>query len=395
MLQTFLILALCAIVFLVLEQPKVAKSNFWRATVTPLASIIGSGFLVVGPILDHAFGAYAPLGMLALCALAYLFGMAVRQNIRTQPDFSNKNSLIEVSSSWTLALAYVISVTYYLNLFGAFAVKMTAANTQENARLVTTIMLLLVLFVGWTRGFRALERMEQISVSVKLAIIAGLILGLAFQFSSQASAGELILNPATTGPIGAMTLIFGLLVTVQGFEISRFLGAEYSAKTRIRSMQFAQFLSAGIYLSYILLMSYIFRPEDIPLEESAIIDMMAMVAPILPVLLIAAALAAQFSAAIADTGGCGGLVEEHSDKKLSARQTYLIVTLAGIALTWMSDIFTIISYASRAFAFYYALQAAEAARRSWVQNRNIPKAAFFAALALLGLAITIFGQPVE
>ena len=110
--------------------------------------------------------------------------------------------------------------------------------------------------------------MEQISVSVKLAIIAGLILGLAFQFSSQASAGELILNPATTGPIGAMTLIFGLLVTVQGFEISRFLGAEYSAKTRIRSMQFAQFLSAGIYLSYILLMSYIFRPEDIPLEES-------------------------------------------------------------------------------------------------------------------------------
>ena len=94
MLQTFLILALCAIVFLVLEQPKVAKSNFWRATVTPLASIIGSGFLVVGPILDHTFGAYAPLGMLALCALAYLFGMAVRQNIRTQPDFSNKNRII-------------------------------------------------------------------------------------------------------------------------------------------------------------------------------------------------------------------------------------------------------------------------------------------------------------
>ncbi|MEK9751843.1 MAG: hypothetical protein VW338_01335 [Rhodospirillaceae bacterium] len=35
----------------------------------------------------------------------------------------------------------------------------------------------------------------------------------------------------------AMTLGFGLIVTVQGFETSRYLGDEYDATTRNRSMR--------------------------------------------------------------------------------------------------------------------------------------------------------------
>ena len=36
--------------------PRVHGSDTWRAMTTPLASIIGSGFLVLGPLLDASYG---------------------------------------------------------------------------------------------------------------------------------------------------------------------------------------------------------------------------------------------------------------------------------------------------------------------------------------------------
>lgn len=50
---------------LVLLQPRLMHAPAWRATITPLASIIGSGFLVAGPILAHAAGNLAWLAMRA------------------------------------------------------------------------------------------------------------------------------------------------------------------------------------------------------------------------------------------------------------------------------------------------------------------------------------------
>lgn len=397
MIETIVILSVCAGLFVLLQWPKIARSRFWKASITPLASIIGSGFLVIGPILDHAFGSYAIIGMIALCVMAYLFGSAIRQNIRYRSENSYDRLFqpLDKAASWALSFAYIVSVAYYLNLFGSFAVHMTDADTQTNARILTTVMLLIVLFVGWTKGFSALEKMEQMSVTVKLAIIGGLMVGLGFDFTGKAADGALIFIDPSVSPIGAVTLLFGLIVTVQGFEISRYMGEEYPAQMRISSMRFAQLLSSAIYIVYILLMAFLFRPEDIPLQESAIIDMMALVAPILPILLVAAALAAQFSAAIADTGGCGGLVHELTDEKVPTRHSYVLVAGLGIALTWFADVFEIISYASRAFALYYALQSAQAALSAWRLEKAYLRAGFFAALSLLGFAITVFGQAVE
>jgi hypothetical protein len=104
---------------------------------------------------------------------------------------------------------------------------------------------------------------------------------------------------------------------------------------------------------YIGFLAYIFEPSAIKLDETAIIDMMAIVAPILPLLLVAAALSAQFSAAIADTSGAGGLFTEVSKGKLKPNQSYALLVIIGIALTWSANIFEIISYASRAFVYYY------------------------------------------
>lgn len=292
----------------ILIWPRLAQAKLWRATITPLASIIGSGFLVLGPILAQSYGRWTPVAMGLLCALAYAIGAAVRFNITAldREGYGSVTARMETVAAWALAFAYVISVAYYLNLLGAFAVSLTPWDTVADGRIVTSGVFMVILIVGWTKGFAALERMEQVSVGLKLAIIVGLLFGLGWFFVGKAEQSELILTPATKTGWSAVTLLFGLLVTVQGFETSRYLGRDYDADTRVRSMRIAQWVSTAIYMIYVILIAYVFRPDQIKTSETAIIDMMVLVAPVLPAMLVAAALAAQFSAAVADTSGAGG-----------------------------------------------------------------------------------------
>ncbi len=395
-----LIIGVTVLTGAILLYPRLANAPLWRAAITPLASIIGSGFLVLGPILDASYGKDALLVMAALCIVAYLFGAAIRFNIRHVEGQAAGAMIrrLESASSWALAFAYIVSVAYYLNLLGAFAVSLTDLDDAFHAKLVTSGVFAVILLVGWTQGFGALERMEQVTVGVKLSIIMGLLFGLGWFFADRAGAGELMVKPSQIHGWAAVTLAFGLLVTVQGFETSRYLGAEYDAETRIRSMRLAQWVSAVIYMVYIAFLSFSFAPDTIELNETAIIDLMAIVAPILPMLLIAAALSAQFSAAVADTGGAGGLLVELTRGRVSARVGYAILVAAGLALTWGASVFEIVSYASRAFAVYYALQAAIAARAAFQTAASSGRAwrcGLFAGLAVLGMAIAIFGASVE
>ena len=228
-------------------------------------------------------------------------------------------------------------------------------NNPFEARLLTSAVFIIILYVGWMRGFRSLEHMEYVSVTAKLAIIAGLLVGLAVYFSGKLENHGLIFNaPQLTG-LPAIALAFGLIVTVQGFETSRYLGAQYSSRTRIRSMQWSQWLSSAIYMAYIVLMAYVFERGALKLSETAIVDMMSIVAP---------------------------------------RMAYALLTCIGLSLTWFSDVFQIISYASRAFAIYYTLQAAIAALTAW-RHKQQWRSLGFAILTLLGVLIIVFGQPVE
>ena len=392
------ILAAVLLTGAVLFHPRLVRARLWRATITPLASIIGSGFLVLGPLLEVSYGAYAPLAMAFLCVLAYAFGDAVRFNIAALDASANRGHLserLEQSASWVLAFAYIISVAYYLNLFGAFGVSLTEVNDAVHAKLLTTSISLFVLLTGWTRGFTALEKLEQLSVSFKLAIIAGLILGLAIYFAGHAASGELVVNPSTRTGAGALALVFGLVVTVQGFETSRYLGDEYDAKTRIRSMRLAQWISTAIYMVYIGLMAYVFPAGELELKETEIVSMMDLVAPILPLLLVAAALSAQLSAAVADTGGAGGLFVELTCRRVDEKHAYLLLVGIGLAVTWLFNVFEIIAYASRAFALYYGMQAAIAAATAHERGAPAWRVLAYGALAALGLAIAVFGTPAE
>jgi hypothetical protein len=208
-------------------------------------------------------------------------------------------------------------------------------------------------------------------------------------------AQELVSEPATVTGWQAIALVAGLLVTVQGFETSRYLGDEYQPLTRIKSMRLAQWISTAIYMIYIAILSYVFIPENLELSETAIIDLMVVVAPILPLLLIVAAISAQLSAAVADTGGSGGLIAELTKRRITPKASYGLLVGIGLILTWAMSVFEIISYASRAFAFYYALQAFIAAKGSWSESGLSLKGIGFAALGILGLAIVIFGTSVE
>lgn len=263
----------------------------------------------------------------------YVWG-AIRFNIArlaaTDSSRSRTEEQLDREASWALAFAYIVSVAYYLNLLGAFSVSLTASNEPNLSKIVATGVFVLILAVGVYRGFAALERLEQISVGVKLSIIGGLLFGLGWFFVGRAAEGNLVLNPVNVAGWEGIALVAGLIVAVQGFETSRYLGDEYDAETRLKSMRLAQWISTLIYMLYI-------------------------VAPILPVLLIAAAISAQFSAAVADTGGSGGLFTELMGRRMSATAGYVGLVAIGISLTWTAGVFDIISYASRAFAAYYAI----------------------------------------
>lgn len=402
------VIAASVMALLVLFLPRVVNSTTWRATVTPLASIIGSGFLVLGPILKHGFGEWGILVMGVLCGIAYLFGEAIRYNIARYQACSNvvphgqpANKAVpalarrlESLASIALTLAYVVSIAYYLNLFGAFAVSMTPVDDETHARIVTTAALAFVGGYGWLRGFSALERIEEGTVGLKLAIICGLVVGFLAYFVEQLRGDGLYASPEIPFDWQTVTVALGLVITVQGFETSRYLGSEFDAETRIRTMKMSQWISTGIYVVYIALTTYCFTDDQVPESETGIIGMTKLVAPVLPVLLVVAALAAQFSAAVADTGGCGGLTQEVTGGKVKSGTAFLVIAAVGIALTWAADIYSIIAYASRAFAAYYTLQCAVACVFAGRDGRPV-RAVWYAVLSAFAIAIVVFGSPAE
>ncbi|NOX93190.1 MAG: hypothetical protein GXP18_12310 [Gammaproteobacteria bacterium] len=75
---------------------------------TPLASIFGSGFLVVVPILASAVGPYALLAMIVVAFIAFLVGSIVRHNILcAEPVLAKGKKSITVFAEQLSAFALV------------------------------------------------------------------------------------------------------------------------------------------------------------------------------------------------------------------------------------------------------------------------------------------------
>jgi hypothetical protein len=385
--------------------PKLTSSPVWRATVTPLASIIGSGFLVSLPLLVHDLGSYAVLGMAFLVVFSYLLGATVRFNIlHGEPLFAAGGrqwfEWLESISHLALALAYFVSVTYYLTLLAAFLLKAFGISHALAAKGLTTAILVGIGLQGLLRGLHGLEDVEEYAVGLKLAVIASVLAGLAWFNLHLAATGTWHL-PHLVAPLGwsSVRTVLGLLIVVQGFETSRFLAGAYSPELRVRTMRYAQLLAGAIYLVFFLLaMVALNEHEVVDTQVTGIVALLKPVASLLPILIIAGAVFAQLSAAVADAIGAGGLIEEVSGRRIDHRHAYPIIALIGIGLTWWLNVFGVIALASRAFALFYLLQclvAAGVAMRAPGLERRTVYVAGFLALAVLALAVVVFGAPVE
>lgn len=382
----------------------IRKNAFWRATITPLASIIGSGFLIVAPLLAKISGNLAPLAMVFIVVVAITIGSVIRFNIRySEPilsEISNHTLLkfFENSSRTALIIAYTISITFYLRLMSAFVLNYFPANTGVWEQSLTTGVLLLIGMVGFRQGLGGLEKYESISVSIKLAIIVSLFIGLAL-YDAKIDFDFQSLESKDLSWQDRLSMLAGMLLVVQGFETSRYLGKAYSPNVRIKSMLLAQCISAVIYTGFIILMMPLMAHESLgPTNETGIITLTESVAFVLPAMLIFAAVMSQFSAAIADTVGAGGLVEEQSNGKIQLAAAYLIVAFSSSVLVWTTNIFEIISLASRAFAAYYFIQTILALhilkKRSDIEYRRLLMS-LYVLVAVTLLAVLLFAKSVE
>ena len=159
----------------------------------------------------------------------------------------------------------------------------------------------------------------------------------------------------------------------------------------------SQALSAAIYLVFIGLATVLFH-EGLGADVTAIISVTKPVAIVLPVLLFVAAIGSQFSAAVADNEGAGGLIEDITHHKLPMRYAYLLILLVTVALTWETNVNGIIAYASRAFALFYMLQCVVAflvARQMKELGGRTSRLAAFAFLAIMCLLVFALGLPSE
>ena len=404
-----LVLMVTSLLLWFLLHPALRNSPQWRATVTPLASIIGSGFLVVAPLLAFMAGRYAVLAITAIVIVAWLVGGAIRFNIRhiepiVESDAVNDSreklmQWLERISKVALSIAYIIAVAFYLELLGAFVLRLFEVESQLMQKLLATGLLLFIAGVGWWRGLRMLEGLEEYAVAIKLAIIAGLLVGLA-AFNTELVVDGQWLWPDMGATWSKYTFfqLLGTFLIVQGFETSRYLHGVYPADTRITSMQRSQIISGVIYVVFIALATPLFADFS-GVSETGIIDLSGRVTYVLPVLLILGAVMAQFSASVADTISSGGLAQEASRGKLQHRYIYIVSTMLACLLVWASDIFAVIAYASRAFAAYYALQCMMASMQCFYPARNPPRewgrGLLYLLLTLLMLVTFIYGVPAE
>lgn len=355
-----IVVTLITLVFL--ANKKIIHLKQWRATVTPLASIIGSGFLVVAPLLHSVLGKWALGGMLALSLLAYAIGSVIRFNIRygepyltAHPD-SALVKLEKVSQGF-LGIAYAISVAFYISLFVAFVFDRISVTSMLGAKWATTALLLTIMALAWWRGTRGLEWIELVAVTLKLSIIIGVLVALA---SYDIISGTAWFEHEPIKKLSnwdTIAMLAGMLMVTQGFETTRFMGAEYPQQVRINAARYSQGIAIFLYVVFIGLTCPIFLTFPISeLNETTISYTLGKAISVVPILLLFAATASQLSAALADTLGGGGLLKELFPTKLSNQFYYMFVIAVSIGLTWSANVFEIINFASKGFAIYYLLQ---------------------------------------
>ena len=395
-------LVVALIVTLALTFGPFARSDSWRATVTPLASIIGSGFLICGPLLAREFGSAALLAMAALLAIAYAAGWVIRFNIvhvenhLAAAAFNDPIAWAARMTQGVLALAYAVSVAYYLKLLAEFSLKPVVIDPAWQpvaANIIVTVIIALMTLLALGGSLRRVEHLAHGTVSIKIGIIAGLLVALGYSWATRGMADPL---PPARLSWASIPMLLGLLITVQGFETSRYLGHDYPAAVRIKTMRHAQWIASVIYLAFIALLTPFLSRAAATEGVAGILDIMELIAPALGIFVLAGAVSSQLSAAVADSIGSGGLVNEVSRRKISVPLAFTLAGVLAVLVVWLTDPFEVVALSSRAFALFYAMQCLLAMLVSFKIGAGSPMHRLgFAAIGLVCLVAVFVGAPAE
>jgi hypothetical protein len=371
------------------------RKHLRHARVTPLASIFGSGFLVIVPILNAAVGPYSVVAMAIVCALAYAMGSVIRFNIRhAEPllesgEPSARVLRYERTANLALVLAYAISVCLYIHILAAFLLGGLGINTPFRENIVTVIIVAAIGLLGRFRGLDMLLIMEKWALRVT-GVLVLLMVAMFAIFDWRAFTTHTVQWPVFPKQDlwTILTVVGGTLIVVQGFETSRYLGAEYDRELRIRSCRSSQIVSTIIYLVFVAAATPMMHFLGSEVQDNGLLILAAKAATWLPIALVSAAVLSQFSAAVADVVGGGGTVKETTQGRVDERQAYVLICGIAIILAFASTL-TILSFASRAFAFYYFLQCLVAV----CVTKNTLQKVLISLLAVVLAFITLFAVP--
>ncbi|HQT47908.1 MAG TPA: hypothetical protein PLY97_11880, partial [Acidocella sp.] len=304
---------------------------------TPLASIFGSGFLVIVSVLGESVGPYSVFAMAGVCALAFSVGMVVRYNIRhAEPVLQQENpprliTIFSTVAQAALIAAYVISVALYVRILASYALGFFNVKSNFDERLLTTAVIGLVLLMALTKGLTALEAGKKWALGTTVLIIIVLICAFGVYDIHALTSGHLVLPafPQKGGYWHMITVLAGTLIVVQGFETTRYLGDQFDAQARVRAARDAQIVSSLVYLLLVGLATPLMQFLPKQAQADALMHLAGIVAFWLTYPLVLTAVLSQFSAAIADAiSGSGSLIEV-TRRKISARLTYILICLAA------------------------------------------------------------------
>lgn len=366
------------------------------ATVTPMASIFGSGFLIIVPVLERTLGRWAVLGAAAVCALAWVIGTAVRHCVRVVEPLTATGELdrgtarLERWADAVIVVAYVISVALYLRIMAEYLVGLVIHEGDVRwEKVIACLAVVVIATVGIRRGFYGLELLEKAALAVVFALTFALGLTLLIHDSQELLGDGLSLPPVPdVGLLSILLILGGIVITVQGFETIRYLGDDYDAETRVWASRVAQVVATIVYVLFVAVATPVMGLGTDAGVDNTLLDITRRVAPLLTIPLVISAVLSQFSAATADTAAADGNLRGLWSWMRGPRP-YVVGGAAAIVLAATVGTFWIIVIASRAFAAYYALQAIIAFRTSHTLGRRIG----YGALAVVMVAITLLAEP--
>lgn len=367
------------------------------AVVTPLASIFGSGFLIIVPALERTVGPWSGLAIAGVCLVAWWIGTSIRHVIRVVEPLAASGNLdatsrrIDTASDAVIVVAYVISVALYLRIMAQYVVDYFVPGGSSPAeRVIACVAVVLIVLVGVFRGFGGLDLLDRLALGAVLVLVTGLGATLLWHDIGLVQSQALRLPPVPDMGLGQVLLVLGgILITVQGFETVRYLGEEYDGPTRIWASRLAQGIAAIVYVGFVLLATPVMGIGTPRGPDQTLLDITMRVTPLLTLPLLLAAGLSQLSAAVADTAAADGNLR-NLWSWMAGPRPFIVSGVAAVALAASIPTFTIIAVASRAFAAYYALQAVLALRTS---QELLPKLGYGALAAAL-VAVTALAAPV-